>query len=325
VHNEPLISIVIYIRKPAGGLKKCLETLRLQMYKNIEIICVDTAPSEEHTAILNTYKECFDCFKIVHSVDSNSGEAWNNGLKIAQGKYIQFINSDCRFLLDMYKVFADASADKEPDISIINSALHKEDIIDIPFYELFDDEDLTKISDDMIYTCEDIHHILTKNTRVLNKIYKKEFLGNNNLSFAENNIYCEYLFNIQSLLKSSSVYINPEVYIRNTEQYITDGAYTEKVFDIFEIITKMQEYLILENLLRGFVFDFFNFICNSLDKYYQYCPDNLKREYFEKQKWFILSRFNSMPQEIQNNYRKIDEVNFLITSDFEEYNDKNSF
>ena len=322
MHNKPLISVVIYVRKSADGLKKCLETLLLQMYKNIEVICVDSNLSGENTTLLYTYKDKFDSFEIIRNSGTTAGKAWNEGLRIAQGKYIHFINSDCWFLLDLYKVFAETSAEKEPDISVINSALYKEDIIDIPFYEMFDNEDLTENSDNMIYSRKDIHHILTKNIRVLNKIYKKEFLENNSQLFLENNNYCEYLFNIQTITKSSSIYINPEVYMRNREQNITDGADTEKVFDIFDMITKMQEYLISNNLLREYVFDFFNFICNSLDKYYKYCPNDLKRDYFDKMKFFILSRFNSMPQEIQNNYQKVKEVNFLITSGFEEYNSK---
>ncbi len=322
MHNEPLISVVIYVKKSTEGLKKCLDTIMLQLYKNIEIICVCKELSAENTALLQTYKLKFDRFEILNHTYINSGQAWNEGLKIANGKYVHFINSDCWLLLDMYKVFAKEAANKNADINIFNSALYREDIIDIPFYELFDDEDLTKTSEDKIYSYKDIHHIMVKNQRVLNKIYKKEFLENNNFSFWENNNFCEYLFNIQTLVKSSSIYINPEAYMRNREQNIANG--TEKVFDIFDLITTMQEYLISENLLREYVFGFYNFICNSLNEYYQYCPNDLKREYFEKLKIFILSRFNSMPQEIQNRYLKIDEVNFLITSNFEEYDNGNT-
>ena len=294
------------------------------MYKNIEIICIDAGVSNENTAILYSFKPKFDRFKILEFVGASSGKAWNEGLKTAQGEYVHFINSDCWFLLDMYKVFVNEAINKNADINNFNSALYKEDIIDIPFYEHFDDEDLMKISEDMIYSYKDIKHLLTKNLRVLNKIYKKEFLEQNNFSFLENNSYCEYLYNIQTFAKSSSIYINPEAYMRNREQNITEGAYTKKVFDIFDMITTMQEYLISENLLREYVFDFYNFICNSLNEYYPYCPNDLKREYFDKLKMYILSRFNSMPQEVQNNYRKIEEVNFLITSNFEEYDSKNS-
>ena len=320
MRNEPLISVIIYVKDSAERLKKCLETLSLQIYKNIEIICIDSGLNRQNIGILDTYKIKFNQFEVLYKTGLSAGQAWNEGLKTAKGNYIQFVNSDCWFLLDLYKVFADTAVNKAPDISIINSSLYKEDMIDIPYYELFDDEDLNKFSFNMIYSFNDIRHILTKNQRILNKIYKIDFLRNNNLSFAENNIYCEYLFNLQTLLKSSSVYINPETYMRHTEQIISDGAYTEKVFNIFDMITKMQEYLIAEKLLGKYVFDFFNFICNSLDKYYEYCPDDLKQEYFMTLKQFILSRFSSMPPEIQDNYRKIDEVNCLITSDFEEYN-----
>lgn len=324
MHNEPLISVIIYIKKSADGLKKCLNTLSLQMYKNIEVICVEDVCLAGNNALLSGYKNQFKRFEIIYQTNLTAVKAWNEGLKTAQGQYVHFINSDCWLLLDLYKVFTESLTDKESEVSIINSSLYNGDIIDIPFYELYDDEDFLGIADNLIHSHKDIRHIMTKNLRVLNKIYKKEFLVKNNLLFTENNIYSEYLFNIQSLLNSSSVYINPDVYMRHTEQNIAEGAFTEKVFDIFDAITKIQEYLISENYLREYVFDFFNFICNSLEEYYKYCPNDLKPEYFGKMKQFVLSRFNSMPPDIQNNYRKIEEVNFLITSNFEEYNSKKS-
>lgn len=322
MHKEPLISVIIYVKDTSGALKKCLDTLLLQIYNNIEIICVYAENSVDKTALLQEYKQKFNILEIFNFPGVNSGRAWNEGLKQAKGDYVHFVNSDCWFMLDLYKVFAGTAAEKVPDISVINAALYKGDIIDIPCYELFDDEDLTKINDDMLYSYKDINHIMTKNLRVFNKIYKKEFLEKKNLSFLESNVYCEYLFNAQAFLNSSSVYINPEVYMRYTEQNVTEGAYTEKVFDIFDMITKTEEYLVSENLLKDYAFDFFNFICNSVDGYYRYCPNDLKRKYFDILRMFVLSRFNSMPPQIQDGYRKIKEVNFLITSDFEDYNKK---
>lgn len=319
MHNEPLISVIIYVKKTTEGLKKCLDTLFFQLYKNIEIICIDTGLSPENTALLYTYQTKFDKFKIFHSFNSNSAQAWNEGLKTAQGEYVHFVNSDCWFLLDLYKVFVSEAVQKNADVNIINSALYNGKIIDIPFYELFDDEDLIKTSDDMVYSYKDIRHIITKNIRVLNKIYKKEFLENNNISFLESNHYCEYLFNIQTLIKSSSVYINPEAYMRNREQYIVEDT-TDKVFDIFEILSLIERFLISEDIFKYYLFDVFNFICNSLNSYYKYCPESLKREYFERLRIFVLNRLNTMPPEIQNNFKKIADVNFIVTSTFEEYN-----
>ena len=322
MHKEPLISVIIYVKDTSEFLKKCLDTLLFQIYNNIEIICVYTGSLTEKLALLNDYKQKFNKLEILHLPGVNPGKALNEGLKTAQGEYVHFVNSDCWFMLDLYKIFAETSAEKDADMSIINAALYKGDIIDVPFYELFDDEDLTKINDDMLYSYKDIKHIMTKNLRIFSKIYKKKFLEDKKLSFWENNIYCEYLFNIQTLLNSSSVYINPEAYIRYTEQIIKEGAYTEKIFDIFDVITKMQEYLVSVDLLKWYVFDLFNFICNSLEEYYRYCPDNLKRKYFDILKMFIVGRFNFMPQEIQNNLRRIEQLDFLITSSFEEYNSR---
>ena len=217
MHNEPLISVVVNVYDSVPKLKKCLDTLMLQMYGNVEIICIDNGLSGMVTGVLYTYKSKDNRFEIVHTYKSNSSTAWNIGLRQAKGEYIHFINSNCWTLLDLYKVFADSVQKSDFDIYMFNASLYSEKFIDIPFYEFFDDEEIKSVSENNLYTYKDINHILIKNQRVLNKIYKKEFLERECIFFDENNIYGEYLFNFQSFIKSNLIYINSEAYIRSSK------------------------------------------------------------------------------------------------------------
>ena len=320
--KEPLISVIVNVYDSVPNLKKCLDTLMLQLYKNIEIICIDNSLSGMVTGVLYSYKSKDDRFKIVHTYKSNSSTAWNEGLRQAQGEYIHFINSNCWTLLDLYKVFADSVQKSDFDIYMFNASLYSEKFIDVPFCDFFDDENIKSVSENNLYTYKDINHIITNNLRVFNKIYRKTFLEDNKISFYEQNNYSEYLFNIQTLVKSNTIYINPEVYVRSREQLITEGSGTEFVFDIFNIIIELERFLTSEDIFKYYAFDIFNFICNALNSYYNYCPQELQEQYFNQMQTGLLNRFNSMPPNAQEIFKNIEEANFMLTSTYEEYQSK---
>ena len=321
MRKEPLISVIVNVYDSVQKLKKCLDTLKLQLYNNIEIICIDNGLSAEITAELYLYQSKDERFKIIHHEYSKASSAWNEGLKHSVGSYVHFINTNSWLLLDLYKVFAEKIQTCNADIYMFNANLYRDDVIDIPFYELFDSEDIKSVSENNIYSFKDINHIMTKNLRVFNKIYKKQFLEEYALFFAKN-VYSEYLFNIQTLVKSKNIYVNNETYLRSSEQLIEEGKNTNGVADIFSMVIDVERFMSEEELFKYYVFDIFNYICNTLDSYYDYCPEEFKMHYFGQMQSGLRARFNSMPPQAQDILKNIEDVNFMLTSTFEEYNKK---
>jgi len=96
--NIPLVTIVtITFNLINAGREKyfrqCLESVHNQTYKNIEHIVVDGASDDGTVNLIKEYvgKEWI---KYISEKDSGIYDAMNKGIKMANGKYIAFLNSD---------------------------------------------------------------------------------------------------------------------------------------------------------------------------------------------------------------------------------------
>ena len=99
---DELVSVIIPTYKRASYLKRCLESVLDQTYKNIEIIVVDdNEPESEYRIkteeILNSFISNPKINYIKHSNNRNGSAARNTGIKFAKGSYIAFLDDDDYF------------------------------------------------------------------------------------------------------------------------------------------------------------------------------------------------------------------------------------
>ena len=91
------ISIIMPVYNIEKYLKECLDSLVNQTFKDFEIICVNDGSTDSSHSILNEYAKKDLRFKIINQENAGAGTARNNGLKLAQGEYVQFLDSDDYF------------------------------------------------------------------------------------------------------------------------------------------------------------------------------------------------------------------------------------
>ena len=91
----PKISLLVAIYNTAAYLPQCLDSLLSQTLKDIEVICVDDASTDNSLALLHQYAEKDNRVK-VFALKENCGQAHarNVGLSHATGDYIGFVDSD---------------------------------------------------------------------------------------------------------------------------------------------------------------------------------------------------------------------------------------
>ena len=86
--NSQLVSIIIPTKNSKIFLQACLESLKKQTYKNIEIIVVDNSSTDTTVAIAKKYTR-----NVFNKQPERSAQR-NFGAKKARGKYIFFADSD---------------------------------------------------------------------------------------------------------------------------------------------------------------------------------------------------------------------------------------
>ncbi len=94
---EKKVSVIIPTYNDSNNLIKAIESVLSQTYPNIEIIVVDDGSTDDTRNILSSY---IDSNKIIYLYQKNSsvGVARENGVKISNGEYIAYLDSDDRWI-----------------------------------------------------------------------------------------------------------------------------------------------------------------------------------------------------------------------------------
>ena len=91
---KELVSIIVPVYNSLHWFQKCIYSLVNQSYQNIEIIIVDDGSEEKVRNICDRYVYHDDRIKVIHQQNAGVASARNNGLGVAKGKYITFVDSD---------------------------------------------------------------------------------------------------------------------------------------------------------------------------------------------------------------------------------------
>lgn len=103
---KDLISVIVPVYNAEKYLKRCIDSIINQTYKNFEIILVDDGSEDKSSEICDHFfkKDCR--VKVIHKKNEGVSSARNEGLNQSKGKYISFIDADDwierNFLLEMY-------------------------------------------------------------------------------------------------------------------------------------------------------------------------------------------------------------------------------
>lgn len=116
--HSALISIIVPAYNVERYIRKCLESVCNQTYRNIEILVVDDGSTDETGAICDEFaaKDCR--VKVVHNENHGVGAARNTALNSATGELIGFVDSDDWTEPDMFKTLYNLLIDNDADISI---------------------------------------------------------------------------------------------------------------------------------------------------------------------------------------------------------------
>ena len=100
--QQPKISVVIPVYNAQRFIRQCLDSVVKQPMRELEVICVDDGSTDSSPSILDEYAARDDRIHIVHQPNSHAGIARNNGLDIAKGEYVHFLDADDYLTEDAY-------------------------------------------------------------------------------------------------------------------------------------------------------------------------------------------------------------------------------
>ena len=115
-----LISIIIPVYNCERSLRRCVDSVINQQYKNLEIILIDDGSADSSKIICDEYAKRDRRIKVIHKNNEGVSAARNIGLNLAKGDYIAFIDSDDYVFEDYIVNLLDAALTNNADISCCN-------------------------------------------------------------------------------------------------------------------------------------------------------------------------------------------------------------
>lgn len=219
----PKISVIVPIYNTGNYLKKCVDSIANQTFKDIEIILVDDGSTDDSGKICDEFAEKDNRIRVIHQSNSGSVTARKNGLEIACAEYIGFVDSDDWIESDMYEILYNLITENEADMSCCNRVYEDgkneikltmtEGVFDISNNRQAVFEDFVSLSSDS--SGMNLNHSLC------NKLFKKELIVNSFSCVSDEQQYGEdFLILCEYLMKCNNIAIKDKVeyhYIKHDE------------------------------------------------------------------------------------------------------------
>lgn len=191
------ISVIIPVYNVEKYIRECVESVLNQTFKDIEIIAVNDGTKDNSIKIIEEYLSD-GRLKIINKENGGLSSARNEGMKVARGEYIYFIDSDDFIEKDVLEVLYKNLESEKLDIVFSNFSFYndktkkeKKAKFTFPFEE--------KINKGyyFLYNGEEIN--------VWNRLYRKEFLEKYNFKFIEGIIYEDQDFGFKTILLAENI------------------------------------------------------------------------------------------------------------------------
>ena len=115
--KNDLISVIVPVFNLEQELSRCLDSILVQSYQNIEVIAVDDGSSDTSADIIKRYAAMDNRVKLVTQVNSGVTSARLHGVKESSGQWIGFVDGDDEIEPHMYERLLENAIAYQADIS----------------------------------------------------------------------------------------------------------------------------------------------------------------------------------------------------------------
>lgn len=91
---KKLVSVIIPVYNVEKYLVKCLDSVRAQTYRNLEILLIDDGSQDGSAALCDCFQKIDERIRVIHKENGGLSSARNAGLDEADGEYVYFLDSD---------------------------------------------------------------------------------------------------------------------------------------------------------------------------------------------------------------------------------------
>lgn len=254
-------SIVIIIKNTKNFLRKCLDSVVNQTFRDFEIIIVDDCSDESSQDIVAKYQsEIIPIQYLYLKKGGGPGGARNRGLEIAKGDYILFIDSDDWIDINCLQKATPTLEKYQADIGMYSLVRNYDTTVTEPYYKCrYDDvQSLNGITAFKIMSGQ-YDFGITISPSPVNKIYKRKYLINNEITFLEDVYYEDIFWGFRTLLSNGKIVTIPTIKYHHYKRLgsIVQSLSQKHFDDLEKIFVITKNYLKERNLYDEYAFDYY--------------------------------------------------------------------
>ena len=199
--EETLVSVIIPVYNVEKYLKKCVESVINQTYKNLDIILVDDGSEDLSGRMCDEWEKKEKRITAIHKRNGGLSDARNVGLDVAKGDYYVFIDSDDYISPDMIEIMMDSAKRNSCEIAICNMIRFSESGDSFPFYK--------PATNEQVLLGEKRYQTLSQPS-VCNKLFRADLFENIRFPkgkyYEDTFIYHELLFRAKNVVLTGFLY-----------------------------------------------------------------------------------------------------------------------
>ena len=235
----PLISVIIPVYNVEKDLKKCIDSIVNQTYKNLEIILINDGSKDNSAEICRQYAEKDDRIIFVSRENRGVSATRNEGIDLAHGDYFSFIDSDDYLEPDAYEYL----------LNIVSK--HNVDAVNYEHFITFPDREIIHKLADSDYGLFDKkgaqYQLLCNVAFAWNKLFSKKIIEN--VRFDEGILRGEdSLFSSIAFSKADKVWFDsrPLLHYVQSEESAVRGVFRSsqltavKLFEAYDELYKVH-------------------------------------------------------------------------------------
>lgn len=261
--QEVIVTVVIPVYKVKETIEKCINSVLKASCNNIEIVLVDDGSPDECPNICDKYCKEYSNVQCIHKENGGLSSARNAGIRVANGKYIMFLDSDDYVDIDGFRSIVKVAKENYCDIITYDALKHVSNTTIIMKHR---SKDGVIVSGEK-YILKEAHEGIVYPAWI--SLYKLSFIRDNSFEFWEGMLHEDIDFCFRVFLRADSIlYTKIIVYhyiIR--EHSITTGINknrnvddTIKIFRKYKTILKSENWRVRNAVMDSLVGSVFSII-----------------------------------------------------------------
>lgn len=115
--KNSLISVIVPVYNGQDYLEKCIESIEMQTYENLEVIIINDGSADDTGTVCRALEKKYNNIKIITMNDEGVSAARNAGLDKLSGEFVTFVDADDRLLPGTVRALYDCITETGSDMA----------------------------------------------------------------------------------------------------------------------------------------------------------------------------------------------------------------